>query len=126
MGVDVAEHDGWAVVAISGQVDLATRSGVEGAHARPRHERPGAPGVRPHRHRVLDSTALGALVSVFKRCGCGREIPGWCSWPSRMSWGSARPWADLGYVALGIVLGPLGAVLVYARLRRDGVPAPSL
>ena len=28
-----------------------------------------------------------------------------------------------GYVALGIVLGPIGAVIVYARLRREGVPA---
>ena len=28
-----------------------------------------------------------------------------------------------GYVALGILLGPIGAVLVYARLRKEGVPA---
>jgi hypothetical protein len=31
-----------------------------------------------------------------------------------------------GYVALGILLGPIGAVLVYARLRRHGVPAGAL
>jgi hypothetical protein len=31
-----------------------------------------------------------------------------------------------GYVALGIVLGPVGAVLVFARLRRDGVPAEAV
>ncbi|MBV8691466.1 MAG: DUF3817 domain-containing protein [Actinobacteria bacterium] len=28
-----------------------------------------------------------------------------------------------GYVALAVLLGPLGAVLVYARLKREGVPA---
>jgi len=28
-----------------------------------------------------------------------------------------------GYVAWSIVLGPIGAVMVYARLRREGVPA---
>jgi hypothetical protein len=28
-----------------------------------------------------------------------------------------------GYVALAILLGPIGAVLVYSRLRREGVPA---
>jgi len=28
-----------------------------------------------------------------------------------------------GYVALAILLGPIGAVMVYARLRRHGVPA---
>src|SRR5258708_39421983 len=66
-GVDVAEQDGWAVVAISGQVDLATAPALK--------ERMLELVTGGHEHlgcdltstEFLDSTALGALVSVLKR-----------------------------------------------------------
>ena len=66
-GVEVAQHDGWAVVAISGQVDLATAPALK--------ERMLELVTGGHDHLVcdltstefLDSTALGALVSVLKR-----------------------------------------------------------
>ncbi|HZQ85642.1 MAG TPA: STAS domain-containing protein [Acidimicrobiales bacterium] len=66
-GVEVAERDGWAVVAISGQVDLATAPALK--------ERMLALVTDGHDHLIcdltstefLDSTALGALVSVLKR-----------------------------------------------------------
>ena len=82
-GVDVAEHDGWAVVAISGQVDLATAPALK--------ERMLELVTTGHEHLVcdltatefLDSTALGALVSVHKRLRLrGGEMRLVCTSPS--------------------------------------------
>jgi anti-sigma B factor antagonist len=82
-GVEVAERDGWAVVAISGQVDLATAPALK--------ERMLALVAEGHDHLVcdltstefLDSTALGALVSVLKRLRVkGGEMRLVCTSPS--------------------------------------------
>ena len=82
-GVEVAERDGWAVVAISGQVDLATAPVLK--------ERMLALVAEGHDRLVcdltatefLDSTALGALVSVLKRLRVkGGEMRLVCTSPS--------------------------------------------
>jgi anti-sigma B factor antagonist len=82
-GVAVGNHDGWAVVAISGQVDLATAPELK--------ERMLDLVTNGHDHLVadltatefLDSTALGALVSVLKRLRVkGGEMRLVCTSPS--------------------------------------------
>lgn len=82
-GVEVAQRDGWAVVAISGQVDLATAPALK--------ERLLQLVAEGQEHLVcdltstefLDSTALGALVSVLKRLKVkGGEMRLVCSSPS--------------------------------------------
>ena len=82
-GVEVADHAGWAVVAISGQVDLATAPQLK--------ERMLELVTNGHEHLVadltstefLDSTALGALVSVLKRLRVkGGEMRLVCTSPS--------------------------------------------
>jgi anti-sigma B factor antagonist len=82
-GVEVAEHDGWAVVAVSGQVDLATAPELK--------ERMLGLVTDGKEHLVadltatefLDSTALGALVSVLKRLRVkGGEMRLVCTSPS--------------------------------------------
>jgi len=82
-GVEVAQRDGWAVVAISGQVDLATAPALK--------ERMLQLVTDGQEHLVcdltstefLDSTALGALVSVLKRLKVkGGEMRLVCTSPS--------------------------------------------
>jgi len=82
-GVEVGQRDGWAVVAISGQVDLATAPALK--------ERLLQLVTDGEEHLVcdltatefLDSTALGALVSVLKRLKVkGGEMRLVCTSPS--------------------------------------------
>jgi anti-sigma B factor antagonist len=56
LGLEVHERDGWTVLSVSGEIDMAT-----------------APSLRERLHALLDdvgfldSTALGVLVGVLKR-----------------------------------------------------------
>jgi hypothetical protein len=61
---------------------------------------------------AIGTALLGSIHGMVFLAFCGMVV----GIRAAMGW----TW---GYVALAVLLGPIGAVLVFARLRREGVPA---